>query len=434
MTSDITRSLEAIYQEAVNIERLSERYKQSISALHVNQTFAIDQASMRWGSLAGFLGTLEKNFSQVTTGAGGSAALSGGAKAKADAVEQKLRSIRSNLAAAPQGAPPGWRHNSAIPQGAKGAGARRDTLPGPPPMRKPGDGGPGAMGFQPRKRQSGPAGGGARPRPRAKEGRRPQHEAEALQELAALTEGDRANAPSTERSRMDAPRPRRRPVAPSFPAEPDRPVVRPSAPPPSSGTSGPPTLRSPGMAPLHEFEAVAESESRPWMRQRIGLPPSRERIRVDRMRTDRARLQAQGQGRRQARRAALAQLQRRAPTAFRRGVAAAMPSGTVPPSLLDRLSVMASGEFVQSVVNLLGQADGSASLDTTIFSALIASAVATAATRLGIIKQVNVDGVAKAVNQILASELSPALKVLATAAVVTMSAARPGQREAELLP
>lgn len=190
------------------------------------------------------------------------------------------------------------------------------------------------------------------------------------------------------------------------------------------------------LAPLYEFEQLAEADhaDRPaWRRQRAGLPPSRERIRVDRARSDRARLRTKaGEDRRRHRQAVLMLLRKRSASAFKRGIERTIIPGRLPPWLVQQWINAANSDFLQSMTRLLGDADGSADLGTAMFSAAAASAVATSANRLGIVDKVNVEGVAKAVNQILASELPPALKAIGTA--IAVAAHSKPLREAELLP
>jgi hypothetical protein len=161
-----------------------------------------------------------------------------------------------------------------------------------------------------------------------------------------------------------------------------------------------------------------------------------EAIRVDRTRTARAQQRVKGaEDRSRARQAAIALIRNRTPAIFNNAIMPiVIPNGNVTPEIVRKLASLAGGNFVQQIVSLVGSSDGGGSLDSTIVSATIASAVASAATELGIVDQVNTAAIAKAVNGVVASELSPALKILATVAVLATGRKSGGKRQAELAP
>ncbi|WEJ97793.1 MAG: hypothetical protein P0Y59_12520 [Candidatus Sphingomonas phytovorans] len=160
-------------------------------------------------------------------------------------------------------------------------------------------------------------------------------------------------------------------------------------------------------------------------------------IGVDRTRTDRAQQRVKGaEDRARARQQAIALIRNRAPASFRRAMLPIVyPGGGVMPEVVDRLANLASSSFIQQIVSLISSSDGGGTLDGTVISAVVASAVASAATELGIVDQVNTSALAKAVNAVVASDLSPAFKMLATvAAVVATGKKSSGKRQAELAP
>ncbi|WCM27729.1 hypothetical protein NDN01_02005 [Sphingomonas sp. QA11] len=160
-------------------------------------------------------------------------------------------------------------------------------------------------------------------------------------------------------------------------------------------------------------------------------------IGVDRTRTDRAQQRVKGaEDRARARQQAIALIRNRAPASFRKAMLPIVyPGGGVMPEVVDRLANLSSSNFIQQIVSLISSSDGGGTLDGTVISAVVASAVASAATELGIVDQVNTSALAKAVNAVVASDLSPAFKMLATvAAVVATGKKSGGKRQAELAP
>ncbi|MES2453165.1 MAG: hypothetical protein V4610_21630 [Pseudomonadota bacterium] len=160
-------------------------------------------------------------------------------------------------------------------------------------------------------------------------------------------------------------------------------------------------------------------------------------IGVDRTRTDRAQQRVRGaEDRSRARQQAIALIRNRAPASFKKAMLPIVyPGGGVMPEVVDRLANLASSSFIQQIVSLISSSDGGGTLDGTVISAVIASAVASAATELGIVDQVSTSALAKTVNAVVASDLSPAFKMLATvAAVVATGKKGGGKRQAELAP
>lgn len=160
-------------------------------------------------------------------------------------------------------------------------------------------------------------------------------------------------------------------------------------------------------------------------------------IGVDRTRTARAQQRVKGaEDRSRARQQAIALIRNRAPASFRKAMLPIVyPGGGVMPEVVDRMANLASSNFIQQIVSLISSSDGGGALDGTVISAVVASAVASAATELGIVDQVNTSALAKAVNAVVASDLSPAFKMLATvAAVVATGKKSGGKRQAELAP
>ncbi|MCC2980822.1 hypothetical protein [Sphingomonas sp. IC4-52] len=147
-----------------------------------------------------------------------------------------------------------------------------------------------------------------------------------------------------------------------------------------------------------------DEELRPGARQRGGLPPSRERIRVDRLRTTRAQMRGQAaRSKRDHRHAMLTRYRRMALPAFRKGVEVALSPRRYPPQIVNLLISSASSDFVQILGKLLSDADGSSSLTDTVLNAAISSALAVAANRVGIIDQQAIEAAAKLISQFLSA-------------------------------
>lgn len=274
-------------------------------------------------------------------------------------------------------------------------------------------------------------------------------------------EGDFAVGPPSPGGRSSQrptkPRPTMRPTTPEWPVPIDtprvtmpsdssRPTPRRSRPPsilqvPDSGPptkrdSGPPTDRD-TIPPTKRSAQEMMSETFPELREADhALDPKRarriqrEKIRVERMRTDRAQLRTLHAERlRRPRRAALEQLRRAAPSAFRRALQVT-PLASAPVGVLDKLASLAASDFAQIAWSLFIQNDGGTPIHQAAIAAAISTAIVQAATKLGVLDKVNASTVAKAVFAILSAEMPAALKVLATAAVMATSAKRP-QREFE---
>jgi hypothetical protein len=189
---------------------------------------------------------------------------------------------------------------------------------------------------------------------------------------------------------------------------------------------------------IREAEMLSEAideldgEWRPGARQRGGLPPSRERIRVDRAHTDRSRMRtAPGESRRERRRAALARFQRLAPRAFQTGIGTVIPPTLIPPALVALFVSTATNDFSQTMIKLLGDADGSSSLSETMINAAISSAVAVAVNRIGL-KNVPIEQVAKVASQIISA--ASALKDMEAEAMPLPSADQTWERHMEVTP
>ncbi|WP_033920048.1 hypothetical protein [Sphingomonas sp. 37zxx] len=156
----------------------------------------------------------------------------------------------------------------------------------------------------------------------------------------------------------------------------------------------------------------------------------REKIRVERTRTDRAQLRASHQeGLKRQRRAALDQLRRAAPSAFRRALQH-MPIANAPVGIIDRLLQLAASDFAQQAWQLFSSNDGGTPIHQALLTALITSAITTAAKQVGLLDKVNAPLFAQAVYGIFNAEIPLALKVLATTAVAAVAMGK-RQREFE---
>ncbi|MDB5704744.1 MAG: hypothetical protein JWN66_1860 [Sphingomonas bacterium] len=218
-------------------------------------------------------------------------------------------------------------------------------------------------------------------------------------------------------------------------------VTRPGGAVPATGTGELASLRQAagdaitrlqqGMSAEYEADHAMDPTSK------RGRANKQEAIRVDRTRTARAQQRVKGaEDRSRARQQAIALIRNRTPAAFHKAIVPiVIPGGNITPEIVKKLASLASGNFIQQIISLVGSSDGGGSLDGTVVSATIASAVASAATELGIVDQVNTSAIAKAVNGVVASDLSPALKMLATVAVLaTGRKGGGGKRQAELAP
>ncbi|SEI72870.1 hypothetical protein SAMN05428950_10139 [Sphingomonas sp. OV641] len=172
---------------------------------------------------------------------------------------------------------------------------------------------------------------------------------------------------------------------------------------PGIGPARPPKGKANAELPS-QMSGQSDGELRPGARRRAGLAPSRERIRVDRLRTSRAQMRSRAaQSKREHRRALLVRYRRVAPSAFRKGVETTLVRRGYPLRLVALVISVAASDFVQTMGKLLGDADGSSPLTDTVVNAAIASALAVAANRAGIIDPPAIEAAAKLISQFLSA-------------------------------